>query len=245
MTQFESLLEPHRGLLRGYVYRMLGHAPDAEDVLQDTLLKAVERFESLRADAAFKSWIFQIATRTCLDHLRKKKRWRPFSQHYAEVECDGNVEERQKVIDSVRDADHAYDVREHIAFCFTCVGRSLEPEHQAALVLREILGFSNREAADVLGVTESVLRHRLSDARKSMRESFAGLCTLVSKEGLCWQCASFRKVTDKGRKGPDLPVLSENSWIERVAIARENHFVDGAASGLQDVLFDLIARLES
>ena len=193
----------------------------------------------MRSEEAFKSWLFQIATRTCLDHLRKKKRWRPYSQHYAEVECDGNEAERQKVVDAVRASDHMYDAREHIAFCFTCVGRSLEPEHQAALVLREILGLTNKEAAQVLGVTESVLRHHLAAARASMRETFEGLCTLVSKEGLCWQCASFRRVTATGRKGPELPVLSEGegAWAERVAIAREHPFVDGVATQLQDVLF--------
>lgn len=87
----------------------------------------------------------------------------------------------------MRDPGFAFDVREHIAFCFTCVGRSLPPEQQAAIVLREVFEYSNREAARIAGVTESVLRHHLSAGRKSMKETYDGLCALVGKQGMCRQ----------------------------------------------------------
>ena len=164
-SQFEVLLEPHREVLRGYVYRLVGHPADAEDLIQEITVKAFERLESLRSSGAFRSWLFRIATSTCLDHLRKQARWRPYSQSYAEQECAESPELRAEVNATLTDPDFEYDAREHMAFCFTCVGRSLEPPQQAAIVLREILGFSNQEAADTLGVSESVLRHHLSAGR--------------------------------------------------------------------------------
>ena len=247
-STYEKLLAPHRRRLRGYVYRMVGSAADAEDLVQDILLKAFERFSSLEDQAAFRSWLYQIATRTCIDHLRKQTRWRPYSQRYLETACHEDDALRGQVEVVASDVDATYDAREHIAFCFTCVARSLEPEAQAALVLREMLELSNREAATVLGLSESRFRHLLSAARKSMQETFEGLCSLVNKDGVCRQCASFRSVTREGAKGPPLPILpngSEEAWAERVQIARRAPFVDGAAERLHQRLFSMINKMET
>ncbi|MBL4637217.1 MAG: RNA polymerase sigma factor [Kofleriaceae bacterium] len=167
--RFEHLLAPHHDLVRGYIHRLVGHSADAEDVLQDVLVKALEKLPTLRKDSAFRAWIMRIATSTSLDYLRMKKRWRPLSQSYVEQECAENLELRAEVVEVTKDPEFAFDVREHIAFCFTCVARSLPPEQEAAIVLREILSFTNREAADVMELTESAVRHRLSDGRRGWR----------------------------------------------------------------------------
>ena len=241
MEPFETLIAPHEDALRGYVHRMVGHPADAEDVLQTVLLKAFERRATLRSKAAFRSWLFQIAARTCIDHLRRQVRWRPFSQRYVEDECHATPSKREQVFGATQEPEFAYDVREHVAFCFACVGRSLEPEIQAAIVLRELLGFSNQEAADVLGMTEPTLRRRLAAGRRAMEQTFEGLCALINKDGVCRQCASFRHVSS--RKGPELPVLS--SWEARTSIARETHFLGGVSEGLHRVLFELLRDLEA
>lgn len=244
--QFEALLEPHRDLLRGYVYRLVGHPADAEDLIQEITVKAFERLESLRSTGAFRSWLFRIATSTCLDHLRKQARWRPYSQSYAEHECAESPELRAEVNATLTDPDFEYDAREHMAFCFTCVGRSLEPPQQAAIVLREILGFSNQEAADTLGVSESVLRHHLSAGRRSMEETYEGLCALVNKRGICRQCAGFRNNTPGPRRGPQLPVLENaaSPWQARLDVVRGTHFADGVATSLHELIFERIRKLE-
>ncbi len=125
-----------------------------------------------------------------------------------EQECAEDDELRGKVIATTKDAEFEFDVRAHLSVCFTCVARSLEPEDEAAIVLREILSLSNREAADALGVTESVLRHKLRDARRAMEETFDGLCALVNEEGVWHQCAGFRGATGAERGGPSLPLLN-------------------------------------
>jgi len=245
--RFESLLAPHAEVMAGYVHRLVGHPVDAEDLVQDIKLKAFERLSTLRSDEAFRGWLFTIATRTCLDHLRRQKRWRPYSQSYIEQECDEDASRRQQVIDATKDPEHSFDVREHIAFCFTCVGRSLPPIEAAALLLREVLGFTNREAAKILDLTESVLRRHLSSARTSMEAAFEGLCSLVNKEGICRQCSSFRSVMSDGKKGPALPVLDDRTeaWPRRLAVVRDSHFAGGVSTPLHDVLFQLIKNLES
>lgn len=244
--QFDELLAPHRHALRGYVYRLVGHPHDAEDLIQDVTLKAFERIETLRAEAAFKGWLFSIATRTCIDHLRKQKTWRPLSQSYAEQECAEDASLRQEVVDTTRDPQFAFDVHEHISFCFTCVGRSLEPMQQAAIVLREVFGFSNQEAADILDVTEPVLRHHLSAGRKHMEEAFEGLCALVNKKGVCHQCSGFRQATAEPKRGPSLPVLQgSDPWAARLEAVRAKHFEGGVSEPLHTLLFNRIRRLES
>src|SRR5579862_79612 len=77
---FGSLVEPWRGPLFGYIYRMVSLRQDAEDLLQDVLVRALESLPSFRRDSRFKSWLFGIATHVCLDHLRGKKRWRVEAQ---------------------------------------------------------------------------------------------------------------------------------------------------------------------
>lgn len=244
--RFELLLVPHHDLLRGYVHRLIGHPSDAEDVIQDVLIKALEKLPTLRSDSAFRGWIMKIATSTSLDHLRQTTRWRPLSQSYVEQECAESDELRAEIVATTKDPEFEFDVREHISFCFTCVARSLNPEEEAAIVLREILQFSNREAADALGLTESALRHKLSDGRRSMEKTFDGLCSLVNKKGMCRQCSGFRKATAPGRRGPSLPVLnnSENLWDTRLELVRERHFEDGASTSLHNLLFERIRRLE-
>jgi len=246
-TRFETLLAPHGELLRGYLHRLVGHRADAEDLLQETTLKAFERLPALRDDGAFRSWIFRIATSTALDHLRKQTRWRPYSQSLYEAECAHDDALRGEIVETTRDEEFAYDVREHIAFCFACVGRSLQPDVAAALTLREVMGLSNREAADALEVSESVLRHHLSAGRRNMEETFEGLCSLVNKQGICRQCSSFRKVTAEPRRGPALPVLQgrDDAWQARLAIVRQRPFVDGVARSLHELMFARLAQLEA
>src|SRR5580692_873896 len=83
---FGSLLEPWRKPLFGYIYRMVMLRQDAEDLLQDVLVRVLQGIRTYRGEARFKSWLFGIATHVCLDHLRAKKRWRVEAQLIGEQE---------------------------------------------------------------------------------------------------------------------------------------------------------------
>jgi RNA polymerase sigma-70 factor (ECF subfamily) len=157
---------------------------------------------------------------------------------------------RQEILNLVAAPDFSFDAHEHIAACFTCVGRSLPPVQEAALVLREIFEYTNQEAADALGVTEPVLRNHLAAARASMEKTYEGLCALVNKQGICHQCAGFRNTAGEGRKGPEVRPLGvegdgpEERFRKRLAIVRDAPFAGGRSQKLHDLLFDRIRRQE-
>src|SRR5580704_1827749 len=87
---FDSLLDPWRKPLFGYIYRMVTLRQDAEDLLQDVLVRVLENIREYRGEARFKSWVFGIATHVCLDHLRSRKRWRVEAQLLGEKETDAD-----------------------------------------------------------------------------------------------------------------------------------------------------------
>ena len=127
---FESLVRPLLPKLRSFALRMVAHPDDAEELVQDALLKAHRGLASYRGGSALSTWVFSILTRCCLDHLRKRRRWRWDAQHHARADPDAPHDE---VMAMLAKPGSEYDAREHLAFCFSCVARSLSPEEAAAL----------------------------------------------------------------------------------------------------------------
>lgn len=250
---FGSLVEPWRKPLFGYIYRMVSLRQDAEDLLQDVLVRVLENIREYRGEARFKSWLFGIATHACLDHLRSKKRWRVEAQLIGEQEARITPGHHEALVQLMQKPEFKFEIREHIAFCFSCIARSLPPEEQAALMLREVLGFTAREAARIAGVSEPVFRHRLSEARAQMTRDFEGLCALINKEGVCHQCRGLRELGLPNRAGPDLVQIelapgvalnSENLFDARIAIARDADLEDGSTRSMHDLFFGSLARRE-
>jgi RNA polymerase sigma-70 factor, ECF subfamily len=204
-----------------------------------------------RAESSFKTWLFGIANHVCLDHLRERKRWRVEAQLIGEQETEGNDERLNALIALVSKPDFVFEIKEHIAFCFSCIARTLPPEEQSAVMLREVFGFSNEEAATITGVSEPVLRHRLSSARQAMTKHYEGLCQLINKNGVCYQCAGLREMTP--RKGDDLvqitvkpgiAVTPENLLDARIAIVREADLEDGKSRPMHDVFYASLTERE-
>src|SRR6202789_3144130 len=201
---FGSLLEPWRKPLFGYIYRMVMLRQDAEDLLQDVLVRVLEGIRTYRGEARFKSWLFGIATHVCLDHLRAKKRWRVEAELIGEKEATADPEKVAGLTALMQQPGFSFEIREHIAFCFSCISRTLPPEEQAAVMLKEVLGFTCEEAAKILSVSEPVFRHRLAAARAKMTEDYDGLCALINKSGICHQCRGLREIAGEGHSGADL-----------------------------------------
>lgn len=218
-SSFEALVAPALPKVRAIVRRMVGNVADTEDIVQDTLIKAYEGFEAFRGESRFETWLISIATRSAIDHLRRRRRWRTEAQiAYANLSAaDESIS--GEVMSAFSAPDASFEVRQHIAYCFTCVGRSLPPDELAALVLRDVADMSNREAATALGISESVLRHRLSAARSAMTDKFEGLCALVNKRGICHQCRGLSEVAKSANLHPGpLPQISD--LASRMAVVR-------------------------
>jgi RNA polymerase sigma-70 factor (ECF subfamily) len=248
-----ALVEPLRRPLFAYVYRMVTHRADAEDLMQDVLVRVIESLRTYRGQARFKTWVFGIATHACLDHLRSKKRWRVEAQLEGERELDGDPGQVEALVALINQPDFVYEVREHIAFCFACIGRTLEPEEQAAMMLKEVLGFTAQEAAGILQVSEPVYRHRLSSARAKMISSFDGLCQLINKSGACWQCSGLHEHVPEGHRtaalvqievAPGMAVTPENLFEARLAIVREADLENGATRAMHDMFYEAISQRE-
>jgi RNA polymerase sigma-70 factor (ECF subfamily) len=252
-TAFTELLNPFRKPLFAYIYRMVTNPHDAEDLTQDVLIRTLEGIRSYRGDARFKTWLFGIATHACMDHLRSKKRWRVEAQLIGQQQTEADAERIEEVAGILGRPDFIFEIREHISFCFSCISRTLEPEEQAALMLREVLGFSNQESAGMIGISEPVFRHRLSAARLKMIQSYEGLCQLINKTGACWQCRGLREFAPEGNRGPDLVQIEvvpgsnispENLFDARLKIVREGGFPESPTRPLHDSFFEGLSERE-
>lgn len=248
---FERLVAPHLGTLRGVVRRMVGHGGESDDLFQEALSRAFTGLRGFRGESSFRAWLLRIGVNACIDHLDRERRWRADAQIDAERECAESPPMRAEINAVLTDPEFAFDAHEHISACFTCVARSLPPKQEAALVLREILDLSNREAADTLGMTEPVLRNHLAAARQSMTEAFEGLCALVNKSGVCRQCTGFWKVTAENQRRRSGEALASHaadpaeSFRVRLAIVRETPFDGGVSQPLHDLLFDRFRRMHA
>ncbi len=233
---FDRLCRAALPRLRGVIRRMVGDASETDDLVQEALTRAWTSIARFDGRAEVSTWLCRIGINAAIDHLRQQQRWRARAQIAYANECASSMELGGEVGEALMSPALRYDAREHIAFCFTCVGRSLAPEQQAALVLREVEGLSNLEAARALDVTESVLRHRLAEARATMEREFDGLCSLVNKQGVCYQCRGLREgVPDPARQGappPDVTALDA-----RLAVVRDADIDAGATQPLHDLFW--------
>jgi RNA polymerase sigma-70 factor (ECF subfamily) len=250
---FGSLVEPWRKPLFGYIYRMVTLRQDAEDLLQDVLVRVLEGIRTYRGEARFKSWLFGIATHVCLDHLRAKKRWRVEAQSIGEKEATADPQKVEGLKVMMQQPGFSFEIREHIAFCFSCIARTLPPQEQAALMLKEVLGFTAEEAAGILGVSEPVFRHRLSAARARMIEDYDGLCALINKSGVCYQCSGLQHIAGEGHRGADLvqievapgvAINAENLFDARLAIVRDAELETGRTRVVHDLFYSSLAQRE-
>lgn len=232
---FDELVAPHLAKMRNLVRRMVGHPQDSEDIAQDALVRAYTHLGTFRGESSLSTWLCAIATRAAIDHLARRR-----------ADADIKVALKQYVHEAMNDEfwatvkSSAFDAREHIAFCFGCVSRSLPVEEQAALVLRDVLELSNDEAAKALDVTTSVLRHRLASARETMQQRYAGLCRLVSKDGVCYQCEGLRSAFPEEQRGPAVPELAdaspEDAMRKRLQVVRDAD-LDGPGRALHELLW--------
>ena len=136
--EFESV-KPH---LKSYILRMTASVQDTEDLLQDTWLKAHEKLATFRGEASLKTWIFSIASNLTIDNLRKRKRWPENVTDICKEAAKKDPTHFQETMKLIESSDYAkFEIREHIAFCFTCIAKSLPLEQHLCLLLKEVYDF--------------------------------------------------------------------------------------------------------
>lgn len=181
-----------RPQLVSYLYRLTTHPQDAEDLAQDTYLKALENIAKFAGRSSLKTWIFAIATNLARDHFRVRSRWRDDIQdrcREATQSAPEKVAEMQRIVSS--SPAEKYEFHEHIDYCFSCIAKALEIEQQLALILKEIYGFTVAEIMEILQLSEGRVKHAIADARRIMADIFDRRCVLVSQKGACYQCSEI------------------------------------------------------
>jgi RNA polymerase sigma-70 factor, ECF subfamily len=182
---FGRLMEPYRGELHAHCYRMLGSVHDAEDALQDALLRAWRGLAKFEGRSAFRSWLYTIATNACLTAIeRRPKRvlpidYAPAADPYSEgigvppgepLWVDPYPDEAVGLGDGYAAPEARYELRESVELAFVAALQHLPPNQRAALILREVLGFSAQETADSLETTTASVNSALQRARKTVDE---------------------------------------------------------------------------
>jgi RNA polymerase sigma-70 factor, ECF subfamily len=179
---FQPLVEPYRGELHAHCYRMLGSVHDAEDALQEALLRSWRGLKRFEGRSSLRSWLYTIATNTCLNQIAKRpKRVLPIDYGPSWDAHDGVGE---PVVESVwiepypdehlagvqSGPDARYEQREAVELAFVAALQHLPANQRAVLILREVLGFSAKEVADALDTTPVSVNSALQRARKTVDE---------------------------------------------------------------------------
>jgi RNA polymerase sigma-70 factor (TIGR02960 family) len=173
---FAELVERHRRELHIHCYRMLGSFEEAEDLVQETFLRAWRGRGRFEGGTGFRAWLYRIATNACLDALRSSRRRVPSLHSLAEVPWLQPYPDRllDEVAPSEAQPDAVVVDRETIELTFLAVIQLLRPRQRAVLLLRDVLGWSAGETASVLDTSVAAVNSALQRARATLRERLPG-----------------------------------------------------------------------
>ncbi len=164
-------LEQHRRELNGFCYRMLGSPFEADDAVQETLLRAWRGSSSFGGRASPRTRLYRIATNVCLDMLRSpQRRARPMDLGPARAPLAANLHSLPEVtwIEPLPDPAEATVARDTIRLAFVAALQHLPPRQRATLILREVLGWSANETAELLGASVAAVNSSLQRARATL-----------------------------------------------------------------------------
>lgn len=181
-SAFTELVERYRRELQVHCYRMLGSFEDSEDLVQETFLRAWRKRESFQGRSTFRAWLYRIATNACLDFLDQHPRHplpreveRANDPHVAsppaEIRWLQPYPDRllEPIAPGEAEPDAAVVGKETIELAFLTAVQHLPPGQRAALILRDVLGWSAKETAALLGTSVASVKSALQRARPVMR----------------------------------------------------------------------------
>lgn len=217
-TRFALLTERHRRELQVHCYRMLANYEDAQDMTQETFLRAWNKRESFKGHAALRTWLYRIATNACLDFLRKHN---DRTHMPSELPDPGSeVPYLQPYPDQMlpEDPQESVVARETIELAFIVAVQHLPPRQRAVFILRDVLGWPASKAAEALELTVASVTSALQRARVTMREQ-------VPDRRLDWRSPATHELSK-----------DERAVVKSYIDAHERNDLEGLMSLLRDDL---------
>jgi RNA polymerase sigma-70 factor, ECF subfamily len=223
INSFQTLFAEFQSQLKTYLYRLFADRNEVDDLTHDTFIRAFDKISTFNRDSSLKTWVFKIATNLAYDHLRKLKRWPADAQDQGAVLAIGTEEIANsfRIVHQTSNAG-AYEMKEHIDFCFTCISKTLPIENQVALILKDIYDFPTKEICLILEKTEGVVKHLLNFSRDTLTTVFDNRCALVNKNGVCDQCSQlnglFNPKQDQQEERMKLELVKASSKFNRAEL---------------------------
>jgi RNA polymerase sigma-70 factor (ECF subfamily) len=217
-ARFALLTERHRRELQVHCYRMLANHDDAQDLTQETFLRAWRKRDSFRGDATLRTWLYRIATNACLDYLDKRNDRTPVPSELPDP--DRELPYLQPYPDRMlpEDPQESVVARETIELAFVVAVQHLPPRQRAVFVLRDVLGWPAAKAADALDVSVASVTSALQRARATMRER-------LPDRRLDWRSPATHELS-----------ADEREVVRSYIDAHERNDLDGLAALLRDDL---------
>ena len=254
---FESLTEPHRRELQVHCYRMLGSILDAEDMVQETLVRAWQKLHTFEGRAPLRAWLYRIATNVSLDELAKRtKRSLPQELYPA---ADPMRPLDPAIMDPIwiepfpdawlesASADPAarYDQRESVTLAFLVALQSLPPRQRAILLLRDVLDLGSKEVADLLDLSTSAIESALYRARNKLSKKYSSptpvalssdplVQDLLDRYVNAWEAADIEGLVALMREDATFPMPPSPTWVtgrEQIKSFIAANILDGEARG--------------
>lgn len=187
--QYAQICIEIRRELLSYLQRLTGRPAISEELLQETFLRGhVHRAELPTSHGEIRAWLFAVGSHLAIDSMRKHGNWRETAMDDFREAAESNSHFIQLSKEMIGTPETENIAKEHLAACFTCVLRSFPELKAAALLLKEVYGFSLDEVAGQLDATNGQVKNWLQEARNSMNERYGSSCALVTKHGVCHQC---------------------------------------------------------
>ena len=173
---FSELMAAQEGRMYAVALRMCGHREDAQDCLQEAMLRVYRSISSFKGQSSFSTWVYRITMNTCLDELRRGKRRKASS-------LDERIDAGWAPVDDMDTPEH-HAMRSEQRRALERAIQELPEDMRSAVVLRDIQGCSYDEIADVLDANVGTIKSRISRARAKLREILSAQMELFARPGV-------------------------------------------------------------
>lgn len=222
------------GHLKSYILRITASIADAEDIVHDTYLKALDNLHTFREESSLKTWLFTIASNLAKDNLRAQKRW---TENVTDITKQAALSNKQFFQEAMHirmtSPQGQYEAKEHIAFCFTCISKSLPLEQQICVLLKEVYDFKVSEISTIMNTTESMVKYYLHTGRSKMTNIFEGRCALINKAGVCHQCSELNGIFNPKQNTQE--ELMKLDMVKKADLEDREHLFDLRMQIVKDI----------